>query len=382
MRLAVYTDYPYHRIDGRIYAERAFAIFLAGLAPHFDRFTVIGRLAPDTDRGRYALGEQVELVPLPYYARLSEPLPVARALVGSVRSYWKALADIDCIWLLGPHPIAFLFAALAKLRGKQVILGVRQDFPEYVRNRHPHRRLLRASAIAFESAFQFLGRFCSVVVVGPKLTGDYRHSRRLLQLAVSLVDEADVVSPASRQRDYDGTLKVLSVGRLDREKNPLLLADVLAALNREDPNRWRLVVCGEGSMEDELSERLDELGVRDSAELRGYVAHEELKELYSECHMLLHVSWTEGLPQVLFEAFAAATPVVATDVGGIREATESAVSLIPPGDRDAAAEALRRLANDPHLREQLALAGHAIVASMTLQEETSRLAGFLSGGGQ
>ena len=44
------------------------------------------------------------------------------------------------------------------------------------------------------------------------------------------------------------------------------------------------------------------------------------------------MSWTEGLPQVLFEAFAAGTPVVATAVGGVPEAVGDAALLIPPGD--------------------------------------------------
>ncbi|MGH2982545.1 MAG: hypothetical protein ACRDKV_10955, partial [Solirubrobacterales bacterium] len=104
MRVAVYTDYAYHRIGGRVYAERAFAVFLARLASEFERFTVIGRLAPGAERGRYALGGEVGFVPLPYYAKLSQPLPVLKAMAGSIRTFWKALGETDCVLLLGPHP--------------------------------------------------------------------------------------------------------------------------------------------------------------------------------------------------------------------------------------------------------------------------------------
>ena len=47
MRLAVYTDYVYRRTNGTVRAERAFALFLAALAPHLGRFVLIGRVAPD-----------------------------------------------------------------------------------------------------------------------------------------------------------------------------------------------------------------------------------------------------------------------------------------------------------------------------------------------
>jgi glycosyltransferase involved in cell wall biosynthesis len=379
MRLAIYTDYPYQQVDGRVYAERAFALFLARLAPQFERFTVIGRLAPPTDRGRYPLGEQVEFVPLPYYRRLSEPLPVLKAMVGSIGRYWKALSKVDCVWLLGPHPVSFLFAAIALLRRKRVVLGVRQDLPEYVRNRHPRRRLLLLSGWILELAFRALGRFCAVIAVGPTLAEHYRHSRRVLRLTVSLVEESNVVEPGSDQRRYDGELRVLSVGRLDPEKNPLMLADVLAQLVEHDP-RWRLIVCGEGSLSDQLAERLTELGVEGNAELRGYVPQDGgLGDLYGECQMLLHVSWTEGLPQVLYEAFAAALPVVATDVGGVREATGDAVALIPAGDAAAAAEALTELSVDESLRERRLQAGHALVEASTIEAECRRVTEFLSG---
>ena len=132
---------------------------------------------------------------------------------------------------------------------------------------------------------------------------------------------------------------MLSVGRLETEKNPLLLADVLAR-SATAAGDWRLLICGEGPMEGELRERLRELGVEDHAELLGYVPiHGGLLDLYRSVNAFLHVSWTEGLPQVLLEAFAAGTPVVATAVGGVPEAAGDAALLIPPGDADAAAAA-------------------------------------------
>jgi glycosyltransferase involved in cell wall biosynthesis len=380
MRLAAYTDYSYHRVGDAVYAERAFALFLSRLGEHFEQLTVLGRLAPSSaGRARYELGERVQFAPLPYYARLTDPRGFLPGVLGTLRAFWKTLGDSDCVCLFGPHPLAFPFALMAWLRGRKVVLGVRQDTPEYVRSRHPDRKLLHRIARFMDAGFRLLGRFCSVIAVGPAVAASYGKSRRLLQISVSLVDEADVVDPRSRQVAYDGALTALSVGRLDVEKNPLLLADVLALLVTRDP-RWRLVICGEGSLGEELEARLEELGVASRAEMRGYLPlNGGLTELYRQSQALLHVSWTEGLPQVLYEAFAAGLPVVATDVGGIAAAVGGAVSLIPAGDAEAAAEALERVAGDEGLREQRIAAGTALVRAATMQVECSRTAEFIAG---
>ena len=104
-----------------------------------------------------------------------------------------------------------------------------------------------------------------------------------------------------------------------------------------------------------------------------------LAELYRSSHALLHVSWTEGLPQVLFEAFAAGLPVVATEVGGVPAAVGDAALLVPPGDAEAPARALDRIATDPALRERLTEAGLARVREHTLEAEARRVAEFLAG---
>jgi glycosyltransferase involved in cell wall biosynthesis len=379
VRLCVYTDYVYHRVGDEVYAERAFALFLARLAGEVEQLTVVGRLDPNPAHARYLLPDQVRFVPLPFYRRLSDPVPAALGMARSVRYFWRALADIDVVWLLGPHPLAFVFAAVAALRGRRIALGVRQNLPEYVRSRHPGSRPAQLAARLLETSFRVLGRFCDVVAVGPAIARDYRGSRRLEQISVSLVERTDLVDPVTVEgRSYADRIGVLSVGRLAAEKNPLLLADVLADLCEADP-RWHLVVCGEGDMQEDLSRRMEALGVADRVELRGYVAQDQgLREAYRGSHALLHVSWTEGLPQVIFEAFAAAVPVVATDVGGIAATFGNAVLLVPPGDRQAAVDALRRLSDDRELRGRLIRAGHEIAAAVTLDAEVRRVADFLS----
>ena len=377
MRLAVYTDYVYRRAGSVIYAERAFALFLAALAPHVERLTLIGRLAPDVGEARYALPAQLELAPLGHYSSLANPVAALRALAGSIGQMSRALDDVDVVWVLGPYPHAIALALVALARRRTVVLGVRQDWPRYVRMRRPGRRWMHVAADALEWVWRTLGRWLPVVAVGPELSANYSRSPAVLDLSVSLVPAATVGAP-DEPRDYSGELLVLSVGRLDEEKNPLLLADVLARLNAQAP-RWRLLVCGEGDLAPALAERLDELGQGDRARLLGYVGMgRELMDLYRSSHALLHVSWTEGFPQVLIEAFATGLPVVATAVGGVPAGVGDAALLIAPGDPDAAAAELERIAGDVELRARLSDAGLRRAGELTLEAQIERLAAFLA----
>ena len=333
----------------------------------------MGRLDPAGGRFPYRLTDSVGFAPLPHYPTLARPLDALRGSLAAMRAFWSVLGEVDGVWLLGPHPLSLAFALLARLRRRSVALGVRQDLVAYARNRHPGKRSFELSARALELAFRAVGRRAGVVVVGNELADHYRSARRLLPICVSLVPERELAPPVVRS--YDGDLIALSVGRLDAEKNPLLLAEVLARLGP----RWRLVVCGDGPLAGDLAARLDELGVADRAEMRGYVPVDGgLAELYRSSHAFLHVSHTEGMPQVLIEAFAARLPVVATAVGGVSALAKGAALLVAPDDSEAPARELERIAADAGLREQLIEEGAARAKDHTLEAETKRVADFLT----
>jgi glycosyltransferase involved in cell wall biosynthesis len=378
MRLGVYTDYSYSREGDSYYAERAFFTFITRLAGMVDRLVLFGRLNPAPGRSHYRVPDEIDFVPLPYYESQADARAAVRAMVVSLRAFWRSLRDVDAVWLLGPHPLAIVFAFLAAARRKKVFLGVRQDMPVYTRSRHPGKRWMMAAAYLLEWTFRLMSRIFPVVVVGPQLADNYRSARRVLALSVSLVGEDQIVDPqeAAERVWNGGELRVLTVGRLETEKNPLLLADVLARLREQDP-RFRLLVAGEGPMESDLRKRLEDLGVADHADLLGYVPITDgLLDVYRSSHAFLHVSWTEGLPQTLFEAFAAGLPVVATAVGGVPDAVGQAALLVEPGDADAPAQQLKRLADDPALRGHLIESGVERVRSHTLEAESGRVVAF------
>jgi glycosyltransferase involved in cell wall biosynthesis len=382
MRLGIYTDLVYHSDADGISTDQAFVEFILHLAPTLDEMVVFGRLDPTPGRSVYALPPTVAFVPLPHYPRTADPLAVARALRRSVAIFTREGARLDAVWLFGPHPIALAFALAARRHGTSVFLGVRQDFPRYIARRLPSRGWLWALPAAYllEWGFRLTARRCPTIVVGADLARRYGGGSPVLASAFSLVREADI-SPANQVgvREWRPPVRILSVGRLDPEKNPLLLVNVLARL-RHRSGGWHLTIVGEGQLGNDLQTLAHELGVSDAVEFTGYVPNgPALLELYRSSDVFLHVALTEGLPQVLFEAQACGLPVVATEVGGVGAALGHGERglLVPPGDVEAAVAALEHLARDAHLRERVAAAGLAYVRQHTLEVETERIADFL-----
>ena len=379
-RLAVFCDFSYRRDGALITAELPFSVFLDALARHFRAVTLIGRLDPAGTRFDYAMRD-IELAPLPYYSSGADLSAVMRALPGAVRRFWAVLARVDVVWVLGPNPPhAIVFALLALARRKRLVLGVRQQLPRLIRHRHPGRPHVWLAAWVLEQMFRLLGRVAGVVVVGPELAREYRHSRSVHAALISLLSEDDIAAASGDHRDYSAAeLRLLSVGRLDPEKNPLLMIDILRDALRTDP-RWRLEVCGGGSLGEALRARAAELGVGERLTVHGHIGFgEPLWDLYRSSHALLHVSLTEGMPQVLLEAFAARLPVVATSVGGVPEMAGGRGLLIPPRDAAAGAAALQRLLDDPAERARHVEAGVTYAREHTLTAESARLALFLGG---
>jgi len=378
MRLLVYDDQIYRRNGSELWTERTLPVFAAELGPTLGQVILLGRFDSQEGTWNFQLPRETGFVALPHYGSLSNPVGVAAAAGRSVRAFWLALGGADAVLLFGPHPFGLVFAALAALRRRPVTLGVRQELRNYVRSRHPRSRGLRLAADLLEWSWRALARVVPVVVVGPALGRQYARSRRLLVLHVSTIRAGDIVQPGPDAGSWDGELQILSVGRLDAEKNPLLLADVLARLNAGSP-RWRMVICGAGPLESALVDRVRELGVEDRVELAGYVpAGERLNAVYRASDVFLHVSWTEGVPQVLFEAFAAAVPVVATAVGGVPDAVAGgAALLVAPGELEPPVRELERLAEEPELRRRLVERGLETVREHTVEQEIGRLAEFL-----
>ncbi len=385
MRLGIYSEQLYRSDGETLYTHRAFIRFVTALPPRVEEVVVFGRLDPTPATGPYALPKDgVRFVPLPYYPNVRAVGGLVRAVRRAAKVFATELEELDAVWIFGPHPLAVLFARIAQRRGTPLILGVRQDYPTYIGNRLPGRLWAWAVPIAhgLERLFRLHARRSRTVALGEEIAANYSGGAApVLSTGFSLIPRAELARlDEALAKSWDRPLRVLSVGRLDPEKNPFLLVEIAALLQEREPEGWILAIAGDGPLRENLERRIVETGVVDVVELLGYVPNgPELWAEYRRSHAFLHVSFTEGLPQVLFEAQGAGLPLIATDVGGVSAAVGRGTSalLMEPSDARAAADALILLAGDPEERSRLITAGLANAEEQTMEAQLDRVAAFI-----
>jgi glycosyltransferase involved in cell wall biosynthesis len=154
---------------------------------------------------------------------------------------------------------------------------------------------------------------------------------------------------------------VLFVGSINPMKGTIELARAVLAL----PQCELIVVGGEARAADADSARLqqealDELREQGRLVEMGQLPAEAVLRAYEEVDVFVLPSHREGLPNVILEALAAGTPIVATPVGAIPDVLEDDCGvLVPLKDAGALEAALRELIESPERRRELADKGRA-----------------------
>jgi glycosyltransferase involved in cell wall biosynthesis len=169
-------------------------------------------------------------------------------------------------------------------------------------------------------------------------------------------------------RRADGPLRIVAVGTLHEVKGQVHLIDACRLLAERGVD----VTCrfiGDGPDRAALEKRIADAGLAARVTLAGRMRSDEVAAALADSDVLVAPSVPtksgkrEGIPVVLMEAMGSGLPVVASRLSGIPELVTEGVDglLVPPGDPEALADALARLADDPELRARLGAAGRETV---------------------
>ena len=136
-----------------------------------------------------------------------------------------------------------------------------------------------------------------------------------------------------------------SVGRLAEVKNLPMLLEGFRRFSSDSPRAAHLVLFGDGTMRIALEQQAQRAGIAPRVHFSGWEL--DRARIYSDLDAVCLTSLNEGTPVVLIEAIAAGVPVVATDVGGVRDVVADGIDgeVIPSNEVAALAAALARISS-------------------------------------
>jgi glycosyltransferase involved in cell wall biosynthesis len=190
-----------------------------------------------------------------------------------------------------------------------------------------------------------------------------------VEVSVQSADLEAFRAVATERYTSAGPVRVLCVGRLVPDKNISLLIEAFADCGFADGDA-ELELCGTGPLEGELRSLASRLGV--PVRFRGFVAADELPDVYASAGVLALVSTYEPFGVTVREAAATGLPLICSEragaAGDVAVEGENAF-VVDPSDRAAVADALRALVRDDGLRARLSAGSLAVTERHPLEAD-------------
>ena len=193
------------------------------------------------------------------------------------------------------------------------------------------------------------------------LISDYSKKHHLSLLSQKLYPQLYILKNAIKLKNRPlkvrninfNKIKLISVGRLEKEKNHIFLIRVMKKLSNYRKILFSLDIYGAGRMRKSLNQEILKNDLQDSVSLKGNI--EDLGKIWKEYHLYLHASLKEQFGLTILEALNAAIPCISLDHGAVNELIINGKNgfLIEGNDPEAFMKAIIKTVSDPILYQEL-----------------------------
>lgn len=305
----------------------------------------------------YSLDDRIEVVSVgnPSGGRIAARIERLRRM----RRYYAENKNCQ-IWAFSV--MGAVFSVIAAWRQKHFFLVSERNDP----NQYEHKRIRN---LAY--------RFADVIVCQtPDAVGQF--PRTIGNKAVVIPNPVDI----GQLQPYEGERKkrIVAVGRLEPQKNHKLLLRAFAEFVKTH-EEYMLEIYGKGELDEELKELTRTLGIERHVRMRGFSG--KVKEEINDAAMYVLSSDYEGISNSMLEAIALGIPVIATDcpIGGSSMYIKDGVNglLVPVGEAEPMAAAMKRVADDRQFGESLGREGRKLREQNRVEQIADRFLDLAGG---
>lgn len=245
---------------------------------------------------------------------------------------------------------------IAKLFGKKVILvlGGSLEDEAIIRKDPLYKPLIYIKEI---------NRYISsnIILYSPMLISTWKLKKYKNKICIAHhhylnFDKFRILTPLSKR-----TCVVGYIGRFSEEKGILNFVKAILDILKKR-NDINFFIGGDGQLRGEIEKYLNEHVLNEKVNLTGWISHDNLPQYFNELKLVVLPSFTEGLPNIMLEAMACGTPVLATPMGAIPDFIKDGETgfIMENNSPECIAQNVIRALNHPNL-EQIANNGWSLV---------------------
>jgi len=251
------------------------------------------------------------------------------------------------IFFIGGHAL-LLPMLTAKLLGKKVILALAGSSLEGFT---PTNNNVSKPIKILENSNRLLSNH--IVIYSSNLIKEWKLEKYMKKISIASrhflnFDTFKITKNISERKNLVGY-----IGRLSEEKGILNFIEAIqvATKKREKKEDLEFLIGGDGELYDKIIKFLDENNLNNKVKLTGWIPHDELPNYLNELKLLVLPSYTEGLPNIMLEAMACGTPILANPVGAIPDVIKDGETgfIIKNNNSEDIAEDIVRILNHPYL---------------------------------
>jgi glycosyltransferase involved in cell wall biosynthesis len=344
------------------------------IAPLYDE---VDLCAPVFDRSKTSEDAKLDITnlklkALPPYYRKSEITAIIHPFK-LIKGFWPHIKKADAVLINIPNYLGIWAWLVCLFQRKRFAIRMAGNWPQYMKMAFYNHKWYLLGNIAFILHKILLWPMIKTSTVtfahGKELADIYsRRNKQVVRVISSTIHDKDIADEIASGPDDKCT--ILYVGRLQFSKGLNELLQAVKDLRKEGID-FCLKLAGDGARREFYEQLAKDLEINNDVDFCGWIAIENLKEVYRNSDIFVFPSYSETGPKVVIEAMANGLPVVVTKVGSVPVVMKEGVTgfVIPIKDTQTLKEAIKILILDEPLRKRFAQAALERAHLFTMEAE-------------